>query len=154
MKLTCELDPSQIFEQFAAVDGQHFLAEALATVTQSLVHVPVIMDGFKYKKEKVVDYIDPALTPFYSILLIIVSGCWLSGINQVPFSVCFSQHSTAQSRLYWVQSGGTYLKALANAMTASETYCSCPSNSTLSGVSFSRPVHIRCQSCPTRLNQL
>jgi hypothetical protein len=32
-------------------------------------------------------------------------------------------------------------------MTASETYCSCPSNSVPSGVSFSRPVHIRCQSC-------
>jgi hypothetical protein len=38
-ELTRELDPSQIFEQFAAVDGHHVLAEAPAALANCLMHI-------------------------------------------------------------------------------------------------------------------
>jgi hypothetical protein len=67
------------------------------------------MDEFKYKKRK-----DRSLhrSGLDAILFDFVNNslcsdcCWLSGINQVPFSVLFLSAAAAkQSRLYCVQSG-------------------------------------------------
>ena len=38
-QLTCEFDSSEIFEQFAAVDGNHLFAESPTAVTHCVVHI-------------------------------------------------------------------------------------------------------------------